>query len=58
MDLYDLLDRIVALLRECRRLTSRLLQRQFDLDDETLADLKDELIHAGSVATVPFGGQI
>lgn len=55
MDLYDVLDRIVDLLRERRRLTSRLLQRQFDLDDETLADLKDELIHAQRVAVEENG---
>ena len=50
MDLYDVLDQIINLLRERKRLTYRLLKRQFDLDDETLDDLKDELIRAQRVA--------
>ncbi len=50
MDLYDVLDQIVNLLRERKRLTYGLLKRQFDLDDETLEDLKDELIRAQRLA--------
>ena len=50
MDLYDVLDQIVDLLRQRKRLTYRLLRRQFALDDETLEDLKDELIYAQKLA--------
>ena len=46
MSLYDVLDQIIALLRQRKRVTYRLVKREFALDDETLADLKDELIYA------------
>ena len=49
MSLYDVLDQIVALLQQRQRLTYRLLKREFALDDETLEDLKDELIQAYAV---------
>ncbi len=39
-----------ALLQRKGRITYRALQREFDLDDEALADLKDELIDAEQVA--------
>src|SRR3989442_1667384 len=50
MGLYDVLDQIIALLRQRKRLTYRLVQREFALDDATLADLKDELIYAQKLA--------
>ena len=50
MGLYDVLDQIIALLRQRKRLTYRLVKREFALDDETLADLKDELIYAQKLA--------
>lgn len=50
MSLYDVLDQIIALLRQRQRLTYRLLKREFSLDDETLEDLKAELIHAQRLA--------
>jgi class 3 adenylate cyclase/tetratricopeptide (TPR) repeat protein len=50
MDLYDVLDQIVDLLQQRKRLTYRLLKRQFSLDDKTLDDLKDELIYAQRIA--------
>src|SRR5215475_3463065 len=50
MSLYDVLDQIIALLRQRKRVTYRLVQREFALDDETLADLKDELIYAQQLA--------
>src|SRR5262249_55759674 len=50
MGLYDVLDQIIALLRQRKRLTYRLVQREFALDDTTLADLKDELIYAQKLA--------
>ena len=54
MDLYDVLDQIVDLLRQRKRLTYRLLKRQFALDDETLEDLKDELIKGAATLTPPL----
>jgi len=50
MDFYTLLDHGVDLLRQRQRVTYRALQRQFDLDEETLNDLKDELLYAQQVA--------
>jgi len=50
MGLYDVLDQIIQLFRQRKRLTYRLLKREFALDDETLADLKDELIYAQQLA--------
>src|SRR5262245_7845901 len=50
MGLYDVLDQIIELLRQRKRLTYRLLKREFALDDETWADLKDELIYAQKLA--------
>ncbi len=50
MGLYDVLDQIIALLRQRKRLTYRLLKREFALDDETLEALKDELLYAQKLA--------
>jgi hypothetical protein len=44
MDLLAVLDQARALLRSKGRLTYRLVQAQFQLDEETLVALKDELI--------------
>ena len=44
MDLYEVLDRVVELLRSRKRVTYRLLQRQFSLDEATLQDLTAELL--------------
>jgi len=44
MDFYGTLDQVVSLLQQRGRVTYRALQRQFGLDDEALADLKDELL--------------
>lgn len=46
MDLYGVLDQIVELLRSRKRVTYRLLQRQFNLDETTFAELRDELLFA------------
>src|SRR5919201_7175569 len=46
MDFYALLDQVVALLRQRQRVTYRALKLQFQLDDETLEALKDELLYA------------
>ena len=46
MDFYTILDQVVDLLRQRQRVTYRALQRQFQLDDAALQDLKDELLYA------------
>jgi class 3 adenylate cyclase/tetratricopeptide (TPR) repeat protein len=46
MDFYTLLDQVVDLLRQRQRVTYRALQRQFQLDDAALQDLKDALLYA------------
>jgi class 3 adenylate cyclase/pimeloyl-ACP methyl ester carboxylesterase len=46
MDLYEVLDQVVDLLRSRKRVTYRMLKRQFDLDEAALEDLKAELLFA------------
>src|SRR4029453_18516614 len=46
MDLYDILDQIIALLQRRGRVTYNALRLQFSLDDDQLAVLKDELLYA------------
>ena len=46
MDLYEVLDQVVDLVRQRKRITYRLLQRRFTLDEATLEDLKAELFFA------------
>ena len=46
MDFVAVLDQVIALLRQRGRMTYRTLQRQFQLDDDALYDLKDELLYA------------
>ncbi|MBI3797554.1 MAG: hypothetical protein HY268_11395, partial [Deltaproteobacteria bacterium] len=46
MDLYDLSDQVVALLQKRGRLAYRALKLQFQLDEEQLAALKEELLFA------------
>src|SRR5262249_9075839 len=46
VDLYEVLDQVVDLVRQRKRITYRLLQRQFALDEATLEDLKAELLFA------------
>jgi len=46
MGFYEVLDQVVALLRQRGRVTYRALKREFQLDDAFLEDLKDELITA------------
>jgi hypothetical protein len=46
MDFYAILDQVIDLLRQRQRVTYRALQRQFDLDEDALNDLKDELLYA------------
>jgi hypothetical protein len=44
MGFYDILDQVLDLLRQRGRITYRALQREFNLDDAFLADLKEELL--------------
>jgi hypothetical protein len=46
MDLYAVLDQVVALLQRRGRVTYNALKFQFHLDDDQLAVLKDELLYA------------
>jgi hypothetical protein len=50
MDLMEVLDQVRALLRSKGRLTYRLLKAQFQLDEESLAALKEELLEGEQVA--------
>jgi hypothetical protein len=50
MDFYELLDHVLALLRQRGRVTYRALKRQVQLDDDVLDDLKEELIKAQRIA--------
>src|SRR5262249_22014646 len=45
MDLYAILDQVIDLLRQRQRVTYRALQVHFQLEDETLAALTDELLY-------------
>ena len=40
MDFYAILDQVVDLLRQRQRMTYRALQRQFQMDDAFLEDVK------------------
>ena len=46
MDFYAVLDHTVDLLRQRGRVTYRALKLQFELDDDQLETLKDELLYA------------
>ncbi|MBI3756403.1 MAG: AAA family ATPase [Deltaproteobacteria bacterium] len=46
MDILEVLDQIVSLVRQRGRVTYRILKRQFALDDEALEDLKEELLYS------------
>src|SRR5262245_34685067 len=50
MDLYAVIDQVVALLQQRGRLTYRALKYQFQLDDEGIAAVKEELIDGQEVA--------
>src|SRR5262245_867910 len=50
MTFEDVLDQAIAMLQRRGRLTYRTLQRQFQLDDATLEDLKEELIYGQRLA--------
>ena len=46
MDFYEVLDDVLELLRRRGRVTYRALKVQFQLDDEQLEALKEEIIYA------------
>src|SRR5215813_10723178 len=46
MDFYDLLDQVIALLKQRGRVSYRALKMQFALSDDGVEALKDELIYA------------
>ena len=46
MGFYEILDQVVDLQRQRGRVTYRALQREFQLDEDALADLKGELLYA------------
>ena len=50
MTFEDVLDQAISMLERRGRLTYRTLQRQFQLDDAALEDLKDELIYGQRLA--------
>src|SRR5882672_5552078 len=50
MTFEDVLDQAIAMLQRRGRLTCRTLQRQFQLDDAALEDLKEELIYGQRLA--------
>jgi class 3 adenylate cyclase len=55
MDFYAILDQVIALLRQRQRVTYRALKVQFQLHDEALEALKEELIEAQHLATDEAG---
>jgi len=50
MTFDEVLDQVLALLQREKRVSYRALKRRFDLDDEYLEDLKDEMIKAKRLA--------
>src|SRR5215813_14541490 len=46
VDFVAVLDQVIALLRQRGRVTYSTLKRQFQLDDDALHDLTDELLYA------------
>ena len=50
MDFYEVLEQALDILRRRGRVAYRALKLQFNLDDEQLEALKDELIHAQKLA--------
>ena len=51
MDFVAVVDQVIALLRQRGRVAYRTLERQFQLDDEAIEDLKIELIDSQRLAT-------
>src|SRR5215470_907026 len=58
MDFYEILDQVIALLQQRRRVSYRALKVQFTLDDEALEALKDELIAVHQLARDQDGSML
>jgi hypothetical protein len=58
MDFHEVLEHVLVLLQRHRRVSYRALKRQFDLDDATLGDLKEELLYAHPVVDDEGKGRI
>ena len=50
MNFEEILDHAIAMLQRRGRVTYRTLKRQFQLDDEALEDLKEEIIYGQRLA--------
>ncbi len=50
MTFDEILEQVIALLKRQGRVSYRALKRRFEIDDEYIEDLKEELIHALHVA--------
>ena len=50
MNFEEILDQAIAMLQRRGRVTYRTLKRQFQLDDDALEDLKEELIYGQHLA--------
>ena len=57
VDFVAVVDQVIALLRQRGRVTYRTLKRQFQLDDDALEDLKDELIEGQRLAVDEDGAR-
>ena len=55
MDFYAILDQVIVLLRQRQRVTYRALKVQFQVDDDALEALKEELIEAQHLAADEAG---
>src|SRR4029450_8720754 len=58
MDFYEILDQVIALLQQRRRVSYRALKVQFHLDDEALEALKAELIEVHQLARDQDGSML
>jgi hypothetical protein len=56
MDYDGVLEQVLALLQREQRLSYRVLKQRLQLDDETLEDLKEDLIYAKKLAMDEDGG--
>ena len=57
MDFYEVLDKVLDLLRRRGRVTHRALKVQFQLDDEQMEALKEELLYAHEGTLSPLVGR-
>jgi hypothetical protein len=55
MDYDAILDQVVTLPQQEKRLSYRVLKRRLQLDDEMVKDLKEDLIYAKQLAVVEDG---